>query len=279
MFAICCQISVGMIAQASDLQTNHLVRQVDHIIIQSDDPEKTFKLFSETLEFPTAWPFQSYGNFYSGAVNLGNVALEVIHLNARRPGFTGVALEPIASESLPTLIANLEARGLAHDAPDPTSQKDQSGKEYLAWTIISLSQLAPAGTIFFCKYTFDLDPGRAKAAQALHDSGGGPLGVLSVKELVIGAHNVAAAQHEWSLILGPPQHSGREFVWQIGSGPPIRLVAAQRDEIVRLRVSVKSLNAARAFLTKQGLLGRDSGRDITLDPSRTSGADISFVEQ
>jgi hypothetical protein len=278
LLAACCQISLVALAKAADSQTNSLARQVDHIIIQSDDPEATFKLLSETLRLPIAWPFQSYGDFSSGAVNLGNVALEVIHLKDRRPGFTGVALEPVASESLPILTANLDARGVAHDAPDPTLQKDPSGKEYLAWTIIPLSDLPPAGAIFFCKYTFDLDSGRAKAAQALHDSGGGPVGVLSVKQLVIGAANIVAAQREWSRILGPPQHRGRELAWQVGAGPPLYLVAAHKDAILQLRLMVKSLSTARVFLTKKKLLGRDSGREITLNPLHTSGAVISFVE-
>ena len=271
-------MAAGTIARASEPPTP-LVRQIDHIIIQSDDPESLFKLLAETLKLPTAWPFQSFGDFASGAVNLGNVALEVTHLKDRRPGFAGVALEPSASESIPVLVNNLDARGLVHAAPDPTMQKDQSGKESLAWTIIPLSQLPPAGAIFFCKYTFDLDPLRAKAVGALRDSGGGPLGVLSVKELLIGARNIAAAQRDWSLLLGPPQSGGREFAWQIGAGPPLRLVAAQKDEIAQLRVSVKSLTVARAFLTSKRLVGSDSGREITLDTSRTSGAEIRFVER
>jgi hypothetical protein len=263
---------------AAELSPTPLARQIDHIIIQSDEPEKTFKMLSETLALSIAWPFQSYGSFSSGAVNLGNVALEVIQLKGRRPGFAGVVLEPLASQSVPDIVRSLKDRGVAYDEPEPTFQKDQLGKEYLAWTLIGLPHLAPAGTIYFCKFNYATDPVRLKAAQALRNSGGGALGVDSVRELVIGARNISVAKGEWTLILGMPRQRGNDFVWDNGSGPLIHLTAAPTDQILLLRVKVKSLQAAQRFLSSNGLLGSASGTEVSMLRSHTSDAEIHFVE-
>jgi hypothetical protein len=79
-----------------------LVRQIDHIMVSSDQPEKLFQLFSEKIELPLGWPFKSYGTFSSGGVGFGNVILELMHLDGGHAGLAGVALEP---NSLPELVA------------------------------------------------------------------------------------------------------------------------------------------------------------------------------
>jgi hypothetical protein len=56
------------------------------------------------------------------------------------------------------------------------------------------------------------------------------------------------------------------------------LVAAQEDHFVMLRVKVKSLERARAFLKGQNLLGVDGEHEISLDPTHIAGADIRLVE-
>jgi hypothetical protein len=62
-------MSWNVSAQASRQPTEGLVRQIDHIMICSDDPEKIMRLFSEKLLLPVVWAFQSYGTFSSGGVS------------------------------------------------------------------------------------------------------------------------------------------------------------------------------------------------------------------
>jgi hypothetical protein len=52
--------AVGQSAQATHPSSEVLVRQIDHILIGSDQTEEVFRLFSEKLGLPVAWPFQSY---------------------------------------------------------------------------------------------------------------------------------------------------------------------------------------------------------------------------
>jgi hypothetical protein len=68
------------------------------------------------------------------------------------------------------------------------------------------------------------------------------------------------------------------LVWQLGSGPAIRLVAGQEDRLALLRLKVKSLERARAFLKTENLLGADTGREISLERSRLRGVDLRLIE-
>jgi hypothetical protein len=260
--------------QASHLLAHVLVRQIDHILIGSDEAEQLFRLFSEQLGLPVVWPFRSYGQFSSGGVGLGNVNVELIGSEHRQFGLTGVALEPI---SLSEVLSRLDAEGLKHGAPSPFSQEDSSGAERLLWTTVNITNLPPAGTVFFCKYNFDVDGRRALINRELESHGGGPLGIESVTELVIGVRNMTAAQHDWSILLGSVRPS-QDPLWQNSSGPAIRLVVAPEDRLVLLRVKVRSLGRARAFLKRQNLLGVDGEHEISLDPTHISGADIRLVE-
>lgn len=267
-------LEAGQSTQAARLPTQVLVRQIDHILIGSNKPEQLFRLFSEKLGLPVAWPFRSYGQFSSGGVSLGNVNIELIGSEHRQSGLTGVALEP--TTLLSEVLSRLDVQGLKHGAPAPFSQKDSSGAERLLWTTVDMTALPPAGTVFFCKYNFDVDERRALNNRE-ESHGAGPLGIESVMELVIGVKDMAAAQHDWSILLGPVPPS-QETLWQIGTGPAIRLVAAQEDHFVLLRVKVKSLDRDRAFLKGQNLLGVDGEHEISIDPTHFAGADIRLVE-
>ena len=89
---------------------------------------------------------------------------------------------------------------------------------------IEVGRLSPADKTFFCKYNTDVDAERARLQRELRSRSGGPLGIESVLELVIASQDIAAAQRDWRVLLGPPR-AGEESVWQVGSGPAIRLVA------------------------------------------------------
>lgn len=270
-------MSIGahaQVSQASHLPPQALVRQIDHIVIALDEPEMLFRVFSEKLKLPVVWPFASYGAFSSGGVGFGNVNIEVARDERLQAGLARVALEPI---SLSELLAGLDARGLQHGPPKPYYQKNSSGADHLLWTTVLLTELPPAREIFFCRFSFDVDKRRAKIKRELQKSGGGSLGVDSVKELVIGVHDIAAARRDWASLLGPIDAT-QEPIWQVGSGPAIRLIEANEDQLKVLRVKVKSLRRAWAFLKAEGLLGLDTEREIEIDRNRVAGADIRLVE-
>jgi hypothetical protein len=258
--------------QTSPAPSGSLARQIDHIVINSDHPEQVFRLFSEKFGLPLGWPYKSYGTFSSGGVGLGNVIIEFTQLAKTRSGVASVALEP---GSVAEAVTGLDARGLKRGAPNPVLQKDRSGADRLGWTTIRLqSQLAG---FFFCKYEMDVNVRRATMQRELEERVGGPLGIEAATEVVVGARDMAAAEREFRGLLGEPRF-GEKSVWAVGSGPAIRLIADKEDHLAMLRVRVKSLDRARAFLRGENLLGEDTGREISLELSTKEDTGIRFVE-
>jgi hypothetical protein len=95
------------------------VKQLDHLIVRADDPQPLFKLLSETLQLPVAWPLRSYPSFTSGGVALGNLYLEILSCapqsdssrNSPDARFAAVAFEV---GSLRESLKELDRRRIPH---------------------------------------------------------------------------------------------------------------------------------------------------------------------
>ena len=79
------------------------------------------------------------------------------------------------------------------------------------------------------------------------ESGGGPLGVEDVKEVIVGVSDLEAARSLWQRLLDPAPISGSSS-WQVGDGPAIRLVQAKDNTAQGLVIRFTSLQRAKAFL-------------------------------
>lgn len=135
--------------------------------------------------------------------------------------------------------------------------------------------------VFLSEYSatyVDVDQRRARLRKELSDRGGGPLGVVGVKEMIVGVTELETARRLWQKLLDPVLASTTD-VWQVGEGPDIRLVPARENAIRTLVVSVASLPAAKAFLRSRNLLGAESEAAATIDPSKIGGLDIHLVSR
>ena len=106
---------------------------------------------------------------------------------------------------------------------------------------------------------------------------GGALGLVSVKEVVIGAANLPVASARWHNLLHPAAEDGASS-WQIGEGAGIRLIAAERDAIHHMVWEVESLEEAAVVLHDLGLLGSMRGNEIRMDREALFGLDIRLVK-
>ena len=106
---------------------------------------------------------------------------------------------------------------------------------------------------------------------------GGALGLVSVKEVVVGAANLPLAGARWRNLLHPAVENGMAS-WQISEGAAIRLVAAEKDAIHHMVWEVESLQEAAPLLHDLGLLGSMRGNEIRLDRQALFGLDIRLVE-
>ena len=123
-----------------------IVKQLDHLVVRVDNPQPLFKLLSETLQLPVAWPLQAYPSFTSGGVCLGNLYLEVLSSASRRElssssgdaRFVAIAFE---SDSLKQSVGELDSRHLAHGPIVPYKQVEPDGSRTEIYSNVILGKL------------------------------------------------------------------------------------------------------------------------------------------
>lgn len=154
------------------------------------------------------------------------------------------------------------------------SAKKASGAEFL------FNQIYRHGIVFLVKYNPGwraVDAERRRSVADFIGRGGGTLGLVSVKEVVIGVTNLSVAVQRWGNLLRPAQELSTS-AWQVGDGPAVRLIAARTDALHHLVWEVESLAAAWEVLQDLRLLGEVHDDEITLDKAALGGLDIRLVE-
>jgi catechol 2,3-dioxygenase-like lactoylglutathione lyase family enzyme len=269
--------------------TSQPIRQIDHIMIRTGDPRELYAFFAETLHLPTAWPMTSpRAGVMTGGIGFGNVNVEAIQVPGQtdpRPRLVGFAFEPSA---LDESLIELNRRGLTSGERRPLVTTGPDGSERTLWTNVTLRQFSdsdnPADAtihIFLSEYSptyVNVDERRTHLRSKLVNSGGGPLGVVDVKEVIIGAVDLEVARRLWQKLLDP-MPSTTANTWQIGSGPAVRLVPANENRIQALLIRVASLERAKAFLRDRQLLGADAAGQVTIAPSKLGGLDLRLVDR
>jgi hypothetical protein len=302
VFALLCLVCLGAVsvrAESQHEEGRRIVRQVDHIVIRVDsaaDTQALWSLFSEKLKLPIAWPPGDYGDFFSGGVSVGNVNLEFAYLSSRweeshatppfhtRAQLYGFGLEPTP---LTVALSELERRGLHYGPPQPYQIKGRDGSTKTLWTQVDLPDVSRQMNVFLCEYNpiiwqmsdpphRDIDEARRALRDALRERDGGPAGIVSVKEILIGASDYKATSRRWLALLGP---TAAELAWQPGGGPAIRFAPAPADGIQSIVIRVASLEGARRFLQANGLLGQSTKTTtIAMDPNKLMGINVQLVE-
>jgi hypothetical protein len=265
------------------------IRQIDHIMIRTGNPRELYGFFAETLQLPIAWPMTSpRAGVMTGGVGFGNVNVEAIQVPGQtdpRPRLVGFAFEPSA---LDESLVELNRRGLTPGQRRPLVATGPDGSKRTLWTNVTLRQFSDSDSpadatihIFLSEYSpayVNVDERRERLRQQLVDSGGGPLGVVDVKEVMIGAVDLEMARRLWQRLLDPTPPATSNS-WQIGNGPAIRLVPAAENRIQALIVRVAALERAKAFLRDKQMLGAESAGQVAIDPSKIGGLDLRLVDK
>jgi hypothetical protein len=258
-------------------------------MIRTGDPRELYAFFAETLQMPIAWPMTSpRAGVMTGGVGFGNVNVEAIQVPGQtdsRPRLLGFAFEPSA---LDESLIELRRRGLTTGERRPLVATGPDGTKAALWTNVTLRQFSDSDSpadatihIFLSEYSptyVNVDERRARLRAQLIEGGGGPLGVVDVKEVIIGAVDLKAARRLWQK-LSDPTPSATSSTWQIGSGPAVRLVPAKENRVRALVIRVASLERAKAFLRESQLLGGAAAGQVTIDPSKVGGLDLRLVDR
>ena len=285
--AVILAVGVSEIRSQTRRVTAQPIRQIDHIMIRTGNPHELYGFFAETLQLPIAWPMTSpRAGVITGGVVFGNVNVEAIQVPGQtdpRPRLIGFAFEPSA---LDESLVELNRRGLTSGQRRPLVATGPDGSKRTLWTNVTLRQFSDSDSpadatihIFLSEYNpayVNVDERRARLRRQLVDTGGGPLGVVDVKELTIGAVDLETARRLWQTLLDPTPPATSNS-WQIGNGPAIRLVPAAENRIETLVVRVAALERAKAFLRDQQMLGAESAGQMAIDPSKIGGLDIRLV--
>ena len=279
----------GSASSSQTRVTSQPIRQIDHIMIRTGDPRELYAFFADTLQLPIAWPITSpRAGVMTGGVGFGNVNVEAIQFPGQadpRPRLLGFAFEPSALDE--SLLA-LKRRGLTSGERRPLVATGPDGSKRTLWTNVTLPQFSDSDSpadatihIFLGEYSptyVNVDERRARLRAELVNSGGGPLGVVDVKEVIIGAVDMEMARRLWQRLLDPTP-SATSNMWQIGSGPAVRLVPASENRLQALLIRVASLERASAFLREKQLLGVQGAGQVTIEPSKIGGLDLRLVER
>lgn len=268
--------------------TSQPIRQIDHIMIRTGDPRELYAFFAETLQLPIAWPMTSpRAGVMTGGVGFGNVNVEAIQFPGQtdpRPRLLGLAFEPSA---LDESLIELNRRGLTFGERRPLVATGADGSKRTLWTNVTLRQFSDSDSpadatihIFLSEYSptyVNVDERRARLRAQLVNSGGGPLGVVDVKEVIIGVVELEPARQLWQNLLDSTR-SATSNIWQVGGGPAVRLVRANENRIEALVIRVASLERAKIFLRDRQLLGAETAGQVTIDPSKVGGLDLRLVD-
>jgi hypothetical protein len=267
------------VLSAQTARTTPEVRQVDHILVESSDPRALFSFFTETLQLPVAWPVSENQEYVSGGVGTGNVNLELFRYAARKipeARYSGLAFEPYP---LADALRRLQMLAIPYSPPEPYTSTLPNGSQGVAWTTVSLPSFSKPGmSIFLYVYSpvfLKVDVLRKQLGNRLILSNGGPLGLLSVDEILIETTRLKSDRQAWSLLLGKPTGSGS---LRAGSGPAIRLVQGSADRIREIIFKVQSLDRAKAFLRKNKALGSVLPTRMCISPARVQGLRISLAD-
>ena len=278
-------LAASIVTAQTGARRGPIVRQVDRILIETDAPGALFEFFARDLQLPEAWPVADNEGYVSGGLGAGNVTLEVYRYARRNltrnpqsstARFSGLALEP---HPLANALREMKVSGIEFSSPQAAVSILPDGTKGIAWTTVPLPSFSKAGvSIFLYEYNqafLKTDVRRKQLGNRLTLNKGGPLGIQSVREVILSSKNFRQEVAEWQKLLGAQTASGQ---WNLGTGPAIRLAPGSRDGIEKIVIQVRSLAQAKSFLKNNDLLGSTSIGETAIKPSGIQGLNISLVE-
>lgn len=259
------------------------INEVEHIFAVSPTPEKLFFFFSKELGLPVVWDNKFKGKYASSAVWLGNVSLEFVgDSRITKTAFEGIALEP--KQSARNILILLDSDRVSHDTVQSYSFTITAGnnpnEEVISWSAVSLVNALPNGIeLFICDYEhrdrFILN--RNIAADSLKNINGGPLGMMFLREIIVGCKNKSLCEDAMTKIPGIVKVENDLF--SFSKGPSIRLINSDIPGIIKIVARVRSVTTARQYLQSKNLLQKSSKDGVYVDPSAIDGLIVELVEK
>ncbi len=137
-----------------------LLKRIDHMMIESENPTEAIKLFHEGLGLPIAWPLKDYGDYLSGGIGFGNMNIEYISFKkGGRNRLAGIAFE--ANEKIDDAVQTLKKSGI----------DNRIGERTKGYTSLILEFEGYRSLPFICEYEEGLKGWQKWLANKFSDSG------------------------------------------------------------------------------------------------------------
>jgi hypothetical protein len=255
---------------------NAQINGIDHFFVSSPKAEKLFKFFKEELRLPVAWDYKTWGSFSSGAVSLGNVSFEFVFFDSVKiTKFDAIALE--ARQSTEDFILVLDSSKVVHDTIEYNTYTKKNGS-IGGWSTLTLRNLLPENAgLFICDYK-ERDQvliAITRDSAELIKQKGGSLGIICLKEIVVGSLDPINNKKELSKLPGVIRDETE--VYNFKKGASIRLIKSNVGSIEKIVIRIHSITAARKYLKLHNLLGRSSKNSLYIDPKAIEGLTIELV--
>ena len=254
------------------------VSNVEHFYISSPDAEKLYHFFKEEFQLPTVWSYNNWGSWASGGLMLGNTPLEFLKFakdTSIKTFFAGIALEPTARvNKLKSLYDSLHlSYGKMY-----VDTFTENGIKDTGFINLKIKKTLPDNIYFFTcdyKYRGEMDTMEMRASDSLKTIQGGTLGIIALKEIVVGCNDVSAYSNELSKLPGIKQHNN---LFSFSKGPSIQLVKADNEGIQKIIVRVRSVIEAKMFLQQRKILGTVINNSIMINPAYIDGLKIELTD-
>ena len=176
------------------------------------------------------------------------------------------------------MLAWLDKRSLGHSAPNPFKVM-VDGSERVRAVRFGLEVPPNDASIFVCDYMprDSVREGRETASREFLRSGGGPLGIRALREIVITLADLRQGTDSWASLLGRDRLVSTA-VFTFSEGPAIRLVQSPQEGIHEIVLEVAALLDTETYLKSKGLLGSMSDGYLTIADSVIQGLRISLTE-
>ena len=267
LFFICCVVLGAFSARGQ-------VVKAEHFNAYTPYAAELFELCKTKFKLPVIFNYRELAGFSSGGLWLGNIVLEFVNHNGsdnNKTLFKGIALEPI--QHADTIVKILDAYGVAHGLPEST-RVSVDNTEKLLWTNILIKDISADNIrVFVCDYAdrVYINTPKKAARKIFNETGGGPLGIVGLKKIVIGSANISKALHGWISLPGVKRISENHFGFF--DGPEIVVEKADKDGIKEIQVQVSSLEKATKFLSENKMLAVENNTTL-IDPEKLYGLRI-----
>lgn len=171
--------------------------ELDHLMVEVDDPLEAANAVAEKLGLPFAWPLMEKEAYTSIGVNFGSINIEFINFRVRFgiddvsiKGFSGIAFK--TTGSLDESLDQLNDKKLHY----------RIGEQCDAHTTIPIEENRVFPTLFLVKYNFDTRGWMQRLANEFAECSGGQFNIGKFKSLSIGSPVPDNLKDEFSIFSG-----------------------------------------------------------------------------